>query len=55
MNISFNKEERMKQREILKKVFEHYLPLHHDAFVIEYNRIVEKQNLEEYMKNRDIK
>jgi hypothetical protein len=54
MNITTDKNERLAQREILKKEFAGYLPIHHDAFVVEYNRKIEKQKTEEYMKNRGI-
>jgi hypothetical protein len=55
MNITFDRAERLQQREILKKVFPSYLPLHHDAFVAEYNRKIERENLAEYMENKGIK
>jgi hypothetical protein len=55
MEMTFDREKRREQREVLKMVFKHYLPLHHDAFVEEYNRIVDAKKLDEYMKNRGIK
>lgn len=55
MRMTNNKDERREQRKILVAEFpDRYLPMHHDAFVAEYNRRIEKQKIEEYMKNRGI-
>jgi hypothetical protein len=54
MRITTDREERKLQRHLLINAFPNYLPIHHDAFVLEYNRITEKKNLAEYMKNRGI-
>lgn len=55
MNMTSNREERLEQRKILIAEFPNsYLPIHHDAFVAEYNRRIERKKTEEYMKNRGI-
>jgi len=54
MEITFDREKRREQREILKQVFTAYLPVHHDVFVMEYNRLLESKKLSEYMANRGI-
>lgn len=54
MNITFDKAERLKQRDVLKQVFPEYVPAHHDVFVDLYNRKIEAEKLAEYMKNRGI-
>jgi len=56
MEITFDREKRREQKDLLKKIFgNNYLPIHHDAFVMEYNRIIETNKLTEYMTNRGIK
>jgi hypothetical protein len=54
MEITFDREKRQEQKDLLKKIFVNYLPVHHDAFVMEYNRIVELSKLTEYMNNRGL-
>lgn len=55
MDMTSDREERREQRKILQKTFKHYLPIHHDAFVAEYNRLIETDRLNEYMRARGIK
>jgi len=43
------------QKEILKKIYSDYDPKYHDAFVLKYTKTLEKQSLDNYMKNRNIK
>ena len=49
-----NKEERKEQRKILEKMFKDYSPIHHSVFVDKYNKIIETERLDNYMRNRGI-
>lgn len=51
---TWNREERQKQKDILKARYPDYNPIHHDAFVDRYNRDNDKAQLETFMKNRGI-
>ena len=52
MNVTFDREERRKQKEILRQVFPDYDPKYHDAFVEKYNKQEDKKSGEQYRKNR---
>jgi len=46
---------RREQKEFLRKYYQDYDPVHHDAFVIRFNREMEAQAEMRYMENRGIK
>ncbi len=50
----YYKEETQKNKEILKRIYRDYDPKYHDAFVLRYNKELEKKALAEYEKNRKI-
>lgn len=49
-----DKEERREQKELLKSIYADYDPKRHDVFVGRYNQEIDKRNLANYMKNRNI-
>jgi hypothetical protein len=55
MQTTFNKEERKEQKEFLKTIFPDYYAPRHDVFVARYNKILDKQSIDAYMKHRGIK
>lgn len=54
MEMTNNKDERKKQREILKRIYPDYYAPRHDAFVLRFNDKIEAEKLQEYMKNRGL-
>jgi len=54
MNHTFDREERRKQKEILKKTYSDYDAKRHDVFVERYNKEMDNNRTQEYMKNRGI-
>lgn len=52
--ITTNREERRKQKDLLRGLYPDYDPRRHDAFVIRYNKQREKEALERYEKTRGI-
>jgi len=54
MQITDNREERAKQKEILRTIYPDYDPKRHDAFVHRYSLEQDKKALQEYMKERGI-
>lgn len=55
MKITFDKEERKSQKEILKQIFQDYSAIHHDVFVCRYNKIQEELKISDYMIQRGLK
>lgn len=54
MQVTFDREKRRQQKEMLKGLYPDYNVIHHDIFVDRYNKESEKKNLQEYMKNRGL-
>jgi len=51
---TFDREERRKQKELLKSKFSDYDAKRHGVFVDRYNKEIDAERLQEYMKNRGI-
>ena len=49
-----DKQEKLAQKHLLKRLYYDYDPKHHDAFVLMYNKDCENRRLREYMENREI-
>lgn len=54
MNATFDREERKRQKEILKGLYPDYNPVHHDVFVMRYNKECNDKALSSYMVNRGL-
>lgn len=54
MEISFDKIDRLKQKQFLKSHFKDYDPKHHDVFVIRFNKDADNAALTTFMKNRGL-
>jgi len=54
LKITIDKQEKLAQKHLLKRLYYDYDPRHHDAFVLMYNKDCENRRLREYMENRGI-
>ena len=54
MNFPKDSKEKIKQREVLKKIFIDYDPKYHDAFIIKFNKRQDDKAINNYMYNRYI-
>lgn len=54
MDITSNREDRRKQKDLLKTYFDDYNPVMHDAFVMRYNVELERRKLNQYLLNRGL-
>lgn len=54
MQITRDRDERRRQKELLKAIYPDYDPKLHDAFVMRYTEAAEKKALADYMKARQI-
>lgn len=54
MTVTQDRNERRRQKDILRSLYPDYDPKHHDAFVIRYQNEQDKSTLHSYMQNRGI-
>jgi hypothetical protein len=54
MKITSDREERREQKEVLRSLYPDYNPKYHDMFVIRFNKEQDKNNLHNYMVNRQL-
>jgi len=54
MEISTDKKVRKFQKTILRHMFPDYNPIHHDVFVMLYNKVTEERYMKENMKERGL-
>jgi hypothetical protein len=55
MTITFDRAKRQEQKEYLGKYYADYSPIHHDVFVLRFNRELQEQADKNYQQNRGIK